>query len=123
MRPVLSKPWRPLNLEEVRTVPASLGVYEIARIDGTIVDIGYAGGRSTFGLRGVLLDILGADETPRQFRVEINAQYMSRFDELLMSHTATFGCLPSMVADRGVRAPGRLRPFPAGTPLKAEEVQ
>ena len=50
----LEKPWRPLDASEIADLPAQLGVYQIADPGGEIVRIGYAGGKSRFGLRGKL---------------------------------------------------------------------
>lgn len=76
-------------------VPGQLGVYQLADPGGRVIFIGYAGGRSRFGLRGELgaeLERRGADTT--RFRYEVNMQYMSRFQELLMIHRADHGALP-----------------------------
>ena len=48
----LEKRWRPLEESEVAALPAQLGVYQIAEPDGEVIRIGYAGGKSLFGLRG-----------------------------------------------------------------------
>ena len=80
-----------------------------AHDDGRVVRIGYAGGRSLFGLRGELGAALSAGEAPR-FRVEVTAQYLSRYEELLMVHKADFGDLPPGNASEARRRIGRLSP-------------
>lgn len=91
----LSKPWRPLTADAVKPLQAQLGVYQIADANGTVLFIGFAGGRALFGLRSQLLAEV---EQPRpgaaQFRVEVNQQYWSRHHELLMAHQADHGELP-----------------------------
>jgi hypothetical protein len=119
MRPTLDKAWRDLTTENLRTVPATMGVYQIADTDGTVLDIDYAGGRTTFGLRGVLRDHLDAADQPLMFRLEINMNYRSRFEELVMIHHAVHGELPPGLLARGVPLPGRLHPAtvtPSTTP-------
>src|SRR3954454_5933501 len=51
----LNKPWLTLDDAHVRGLGGQLGVYEIASAgDDAVLRIGYAGGRSLFGLRGEL---------------------------------------------------------------------
>ena len=60
---------------------------------GRVVYIGFAGGRSLFGLRSELERAL--QERPAgaaRFRTEVNQQYTSRYQELLMLHVADHGC-------------------------------
>lgn len=86
-----------------------LGVYHLGDEAGRVLRIGYAGGRSLFGLRGELAAVLAAGEAAR-FRVEVTAQYLSRYEELLMVHKADFGDLPPGNAADGRRRLGRLSP-------------
>ena len=108
----LDKPWMALTLDAVAALPGQLGVYQLADEDGRIVYIGFAGGRSRFGLRGELECALherwgGA----AQFRYEVNQQYTSRHRELLMLHAADHGTLPiANRADPPARL-GRLSPL------------
>ena len=105
----LDKPWRPLERSTVAGVAAELGVYELADVDARVVRIGYAGGRTLFGLRSELEAALAAGEAAF-FRTEVNAQYLSRLEELLMVHKADHGALPpGNAADAGRRL-GRLTP-------------
>ena len=50
----MEKPWIALNPESVRALPGQLGVFELADRQGHVVSIGFAGGRSLFGLRSEL---------------------------------------------------------------------
>ena len=105
-------PWRALVPEQVASVGSQLGVYQLADSRGRVTLIGYAGGRSRFGLRGEVGDHLGrADATT--FRVEATSAYLSRYRELLMVHVADHGVLPDGNREDPGRI-GRLSPaFPA----------
>ena len=108
----LEKPWIELTPEAVMALPGQLGVYQLADAGGRVVHIGYAGGRSLFGLRSELERAL--KERPggaTRFRIEVNQQYTSRHLELLMLHVADHGSLPVVnAADPPVRL-GRLSPL------------
>jgi hypothetical protein len=100
----LEKPWRALEEREVSQLPAQLGVYQIAEPDGEIVRIGYAGGKSLFGLRGEIASCAAARVgRPGLFRCEVTMQYMSRYQELLMVHVAEHGRLPRENTERADR--------------------
>ena len=107
----LDKPWIALTPEAVQRLPGQLGVYQLADSEERVVYIGFAGGRSLFGLRSELQRALeertgGAS----QFRCEVNQQYSSRHRELLMLYVADHGALPiANQADPPVRL-GRLSP-------------
>jgi hypothetical protein len=95
MRLRLDKPWRRLDAAAVSALPGQLGVYQIAESDGEIVRIGYAGGRSLFGLRGEIeRELIARGDGAALFRCEVNMQYSSRYQELLMVHLAEHGRLP-----------------------------
>jgi hypothetical protein len=108
----LQKPWIALTPDAVQALPGQLGVYQLADAAERIVYIGFAGGRSLFGLRSELERVLkerigGAC----YFHYEINQQYASRFQELLMLHVADHGSLPIInQADPPARL-GRLSPL------------
>jgi hypothetical protein len=92
----LEKPWTPLTAEAEADLPGQLGVYEIADAEGVTLFIGYAGGRSLFGLRSeVGRESECRREGSARFRYEVHTQYMSRYQELLMIHQAEHGRLPS----------------------------
>lgn len=103
----MSKPWTALTEQNIGSVPAQLGVFEIADGSGTVVEIGYAGGRELFGLRSALDRVLRSADGPRSFRVELTHGYLTRWEELLMVHQAVNGRLPIGNADHG-QALGRL---------------
>ena len=108
----MEKPWLALTPEAVKALPGQLGVYQLADAEGRVVYIGFAGGRSLFGLRSELERAL--KERPggaARFRTEVNQQYTSRHLELLMLHVADYGSLPVVNAgDPPVRL-GRLSPL------------
>ena len=92
----LEKPWRVLDAAAVAALPGQLGVYQVAEPDQTVVRIGFAGGKSRFGLRSEIERELEARAgRPALFRCEVNMQYMSRYQELLMVHLAEHGRLPA----------------------------
>jgi hypothetical protein len=106
----MSKAWIPLTGEHVKRLSGQLGVYQIQDGAGQIVCIGYAGGRSLFGLRGELERELTNRGPHHSFRCEVTMQYITRYKELLMVHAADHGELPS--DNRKLRPPrlGRMRP-------------
>lgn len=106
----MNKEWKPLSPESVKRLGAHLGVYQIQDGTGEVVFIGYAGGRSLFGLRGELEKQLASRGSSYRFRSEVNMQYMSRYKELLMVHAADYGELP--VENRKSPPPrlGRIHP-------------
>jgi hypothetical protein len=108
----MEKPWSALTPEAVKALPGQLGVYQLADADGRVVYIGFAGGRSLFGLRSELERALR--EKPgdaARFRVEINQQYTTRHLELLMLHVADHGSLPVVNAADPPPRLGRLSPL------------
>ena len=110
----LTKPWRPLADDAIAGLPGQLGVFQIGDAAGRVLYIGYAGGRSLFGLRSAIAQArrtLGAAAS--RFRYEVNQQYMSRYEELLMLHLADFGDFPPENRDLP-RTLGRLSPVEPG---------
>ena len=107
----LEKSWIPLRGETVSELPGQLGVYEIADAAGAVIYVGYAGGRSRYGLRGELTAQLEQRGSERaQFRYEVNMQYLTRYQELLMAHRADRGELPADNRDHTTPHLGRLSP-------------
>jgi|TARA_B100001964_G_C14077143_1_gene528529 hypothetical protein len=104
----LEKPWRALSAEGVEELRGHLGVYQIADGEGQVVYIGYAGGRSLWGLQGELREQLAARGKGFRFRLEVNHQYMSRWEELLGVHVADHGALPAGNESHRPRRIGRL---------------
>jgi hypothetical protein len=107
----LEKKWTDLTPAAISSLPGQLGVYQLAEPDGAIFYIGYAGGHSLFGLRGELQKWLEkrAGRAAR-FRYEVNMQYTTRHQELLMLYMADHGSLPVENTDVDKRQLGRLRP-------------
>jgi len=95
--------------ENVEKLSGNLGVFELADEKGTVVYIGYAGGRSLFGLKGELA-ACREQTSGTQFRVEINTAYLTRYQELLMIHKADFGNLPIENSESDGNNLGRLSP-------------
>lgn len=89
----LEKPW--LALDTAPQLPGQLGVYQLGDAAGQVLFIGYAGGRSLFGLRGEVGD--AGEQTPHAtcYRVEVTTAYLTRYQELLMLHRADHGELPA----------------------------
>ena len=104
----LDKPWQALTPEAADAVGGHLGVYQLADADGRVVRIGFAGGRSAFGLRGVLRAHAEHGDGA-VFRVEVTTAYLSRYEELMMVHVADHGALPDAHSDEPRRL-GRLSP-------------
>lgn len=108
----MEKPWLDLAPAAVEALPGQLGVYQLADAEGRVVYIGFAGGRSLFGLRSELERALR--ERPAgatRFRIEVNQQYTSRYQELLMLHVADHGSLPVVNAADPPPRLGRLSPL------------
>ncbi len=105
----LEKPWRDLTAGNVAALAGELGVYQLGDVEGRVIRIGYAGGRTLFGLRSELEAAL-AQGLAAKFRTEVTSQYLSRYEELLMVHLADHGRLPEGNADEGKRRIGRLSP-------------
>ncbi len=89
----IRSPWTEISEGAVSALHANPGVYEIADASGETVWIGYAGGKSLFGLRGEVAKYIG-DPQAAVFRVEQNMQYISRWKELLMVFRSQNGALP-----------------------------
>ena len=103
--------WLPLDTEHVERLGGHMGVYELAAADGEVMRIGFAGGRSVFGLRGELRRALDGDRdgVAASFRYEITTSYLSRYRELLMVHAADHGAIPAGNVDTDLQL-GRLSP-------------
>jgi hypothetical protein len=93
MAVTLRKPWRPR--ESVASLPGHMGVFELADADGAIIYVGYAGGRSRFGLRGEIEAAVARFSHCAGYRFEVTTAYLTRHQELLMAHQARHGRLPA----------------------------
>jgi hypothetical protein len=108
----MEKPWIALTSGAVKALPGQLGIYQLADSEGRVVYIGFAGGRSLFGLRGELERALrDRPGSAQRFRVEVNQQYATRYYELLMLHVADHGSLPVVNAADPPPRLGRLSPL------------
>ena len=88
----LDKPWQPLAA--AKDLPGQLGAFQLADADQRVLYVGYAGGRSKFGLRSAVIDAGNEVANASQFRIEITTAYLTRYRELLMAHVADHGELP-----------------------------
>ncbi|MDE0940943.1 MAG: hypothetical protein OSB58_00730 [Alphaproteobacteria bacterium] len=104
----MEKPWQSLDATNAKKLLGQLGVYQISNDADEILYIGFAGGRSLFGLRGILQDELAKRGEGFRFRVEINQQYLSRWEELLKVHKADHNALPPENNDHRPRRIGQL---------------
>lgn len=110
----LTKPWQALSDRAIAALPGQLGVYHLGDAEGRVLYIGHAGGRTLFGLRSAIAEArsrVGAAAV--SFRYEVNQQYMSRYEELLMLHIADHGDLPAENRRATLPALGRLSPVKA----------
>ncbi len=91
----MTKAWRPLTDAEVAALPGQLGVFELANAEGRVLFVGFAGGKSAFGLRSEVAKHAAVPTGgATQFRYEVNMQYHTRYRELLMAHQARSGAVP-----------------------------
>lgn len=102
----LEKDWVAAT-DAVQRLAGNLGVYQLANTQGQILFIGYAGGNSAFGLKGVVRQALEDQADAAWVRWEVNTAYMSRYKELLMIHVHDHGELPPRNAPMAL---GKLRP-------------
>lgn len=89
----LNKPWQPLT-EGLALLHGHMGVFELADAEHQIIYIGYAGGKSLFGLHGEVLSASQQVSEAAFLRIEITTAYLSRFRELMMVHIADHGAPP-----------------------------
>lgn len=101
----LAKPWLTLDPELVAKLPGQLGVFQLANENHEVVYIGFAGGRSLYGLKGELDKWLGRWPF---FRVEVNMAYRTRCRELLMVHFSEHGAYPTENTAKETTGLGRL---------------
>lgn len=88
----LEKPWRPCA--GLAALPGHMGVFELGDAAGEVVYVGYAGGRSRFGLRGEIEAAAARCGGAAAYRYEVTTAYLTRYQELLMAHQAATGVLP-----------------------------
>lgn len=98
-----------MSADVLAKLPGQLGVYQLADAQGNVLKIGFAGGKSLFGLRSTLQDAANAiGSRATHFRVEVNMQYQTRYKELLMLHIADHGDVPELNRDDRPERLGRL---------------
>ena len=102
----LKKPWLPLAT--TAQLSGQLGVFQLGDDAGEVLFIGYAGGRSLFGMRGEVEAAQQRTRDATQYRVEVTSAYLTRYQELLMLHQADHGALP--VHNEPFPGLGRLSP-------------
>ncbi len=78
--------WRPVS--GVAELPGHMGVFELGDAQGEVLYVGFAGGRSRFGLRSSIAEALSGCAGAEQFRYEVNTAYLTRYQELVMVHRA-----------------------------------
>ena len=89
----MDKSWQPAA-EAATALKGQMGVFQLANAAEEIIFIGYAGGRSLYGLQGEVRDQLAEQPDAVKFRVEVTTSYLSRFRELMMVHHADHGAYP-----------------------------
>ena len=89
----LTKPWLSVD-EAMSRLRGNLGVFELADAQGRLLLIGFAGGNSLYGLKGVVAQTLESVKEASQVRYEVTTAYHTRYRELLMAYYADFGELP-----------------------------
>ena len=83
----LTKPWLPRS-EALAQLRGHLGVFELADAEQNVVYIGFAGGKSPYGMKGEVAAALERFAKAQYVRVEINTAYRTRHRELLMAYIA-----------------------------------
>lgn len=89
----LNKEWQSAQAAAPQ-LSGNLGVFQLADQSERIIFIGYAGGKSRFGLKGEVAEALQRTSGAAFVRWEVNTAYMSRYKELLMIHLHDYGQLP-----------------------------
>jgi hypothetical protein len=123
----LRKAWQTFDAAATKAIPPVTGVYELGDEQGSVLYVGYAGGREPFGIRGCI-ERHFSDEEPnpvvreraRRFRYEVNAQYLTRRIELLTRHRDEHGRLPEGNEAPGETVPRLGRFGPAGNVERAD---
>lgn len=102
----LTKPWMTIA-EALGVLHGHLGVFQLADANGDVIYIGYAGGKSQFGIRAEVAEAAERVPDAVSVRYEITSAYLSRFRELMMVHIADMGAPP--VANPPIKL-GKLSP-------------
>ena len=116
----LNKPWTAYQPGNDRALPGNLGVYEIGDEAGNVLYIGYAGGRTRFGLRETIPARFSESELnpalrgrARLYRYEVNQMYMTRWIDLLTRYRDEHGRPPegNEASDEPLPRLGRFKPM------------
>lgn len=107
----MTTPFTPLSAETLKKLSGQLGVFQLANAEGRVVYIGFAGGRSLFGLRSEVMKAVEDVAGVSAFRIEVNQQYTTRYQELLMLHVHDHGDVPSGNKGKPLPRLGRLSPL------------
>ena len=91
----LTKPWIPIT-EALTTLHGHLGVFQLSNAEHDVIYMGFAGGKSLFGLKGEVAAAIERVPGATHFRVEITTAYQTRFRELMMVHVADYGVPPAL---------------------------
>ena len=86
------KAWLPRT--DLNGLYGHMEVFQLGNDVGEVIFIGYAGGRSLFGLKGEIVSEFERLSDASCYRFEINTAYLTRYQELLMIHVADHGVLP-----------------------------
>ena len=118
----LNKPWTVYQPGSDRHLPGNLGVYEIGDAGGTVLYIGYAGGRTRFGLRERIPAHFSDRETnpvlrgrAHAYRYEVNQMYLTRWIDLHGRHKDEHGRVPEGNEASGEPLPEVARRLRAGS--------
>lgn len=102
----MTKPWT-LIADALPRLHGQTGVYQLADEQHNILYIGFAGGRSLFGLKGEVEEQTRDQVKAKYVRVEVTTAYVTRYRELMMVHIADHGEPP---ANNPPMKQGRLSP-------------
>ena len=106
---VLNKPWTSASAAALGELPGALGVFELRSAAGEINFIGFAGGRTRYGLRSAISDSIdqlrAAGDAPDAFHYEVNQMYLTRYIEVLEKYIESAGDLPPGNKAEGVYIP------------------
>lgn len=109
----LTKPFLRLDDLDIDTLPAQLGVFQLADEAEEIIYIGYGGGAQPFGLRTAIeTQLARLGDSARFVRYEVTHGYLSRWEELMMVHVHDVGTAP-VANDASTVPKGRLSPADA----------
>ena len=103
----LTKPWIPIA-EADSKLKGHMGVFQLADAQGELIYMGFAGGKSIYGLRGEVAAASAQFDEAASYRIEITTSYMTRFRELMMVYIADNGHPPRLnpPIKLGVLSPG-----------------